>query len=114
MPYLHELMDRDNQIAEWRRIHAHNHAQGKRFGGAKKPWPKCTVCQQEVSTLSTPMSTETEITQHDIDTATTVRELDAIRLRIGGRIKAGDDTPELQSLYAAATRRALTLKKDRA
>jgi hypothetical protein len=49
-------------------------------------------------------------TQRDIDTARTVRELDLIRGRIGGLIKAGDDTPELNRLHIAATERALDLK----
>jgi hypothetical protein len=45
--WLHELADPDRQVVEWRRIHAEKHERGLKFGGAKKPWPKCPTCQRE-------------------------------------------------------------------
>jgi hypothetical protein len=45
--WLHELADPDRQVVEWRRIHAEKHERGLKFGGAKKPGPKCPTCQRE-------------------------------------------------------------------
>ena len=47
--FLHELADPERNVQEWRRIHAEKHERGLKFGGAKKPWPRCSTCQKEAT-----------------------------------------------------------------